>query len=71
MQPTSHHAVVVKSISYPFISPFVRDNYPQVHSRAANYTLRRVQAQFGWLKADWDQVWVESGCQSPGRVLWW
>ena len=33
-----------------FISPFLRDNDPQIHLPAANYILRRVQVQFGWLK---------------------
>ena len=48
--------IVVKSISYPFISLFLRDNDPQVHLPAANYMLRRIQVQFGWLKSDWNQV---------------
>ena len=55
----------------PVYWPFLRDNDPQVHLPAANYVLRRVQVQFGCLKSGWDQVWVGSGCQSPGRVLWW
>ena len=29
--PTSHLLIVVKSISYPFTSPFLRDHDPQVH----------------------------------------
>ena len=63
--------LLVKSISYPFISTFLRDNDPHVHLPAADYILRRVRVQFGRLKSGWDQVWVGSGCQSPGRVLRW
>ena len=68
---SSRLLIVIKSMSYPLISPFLRDNDPQVHLPAANCVLRRVQVQFGRLKSDWDQVWAGSGCQSPGRVLWW
>ena len=41
---------LVKSISYPFISPFLRDSDPHVHLPAANYIFRCVQVQFGWPK---------------------
>ena len=55
-------------MSYPFISPFLRDNDRQVHLPAATYILRRVQVQFGWLKSGWDQVWVGSGCQPSAKA---
>ena len=53
------------------MSLFLRNEDPHVHLSAANYILRRVQVQCGWLKSDWDHVWVGSGCQIPGTVLWW
>ena len=46
--PTSHHAIDWKSTLYPFISPFLRDDDPQIHLPAADYILPRVQVRFGW-----------------------
>ena len=57
-RPTSLHATVycfAKRMSHPFISPFLRDNDPQVHVPSANYTLGRIQVQFGGLRSGWDQ----------------
>ena len=62
-------SIVVTSISYPFISPSLRDNDPQAQLPAANEMLRRVQVQFGYLTSDWDKVLLGSGCQSPGIIL--
>ena len=45
----------------------MRGNDPQINLPVANF-IPRVWVQFGWVKSDWDQVWVGSGCQSRWKL---
>ena len=67
------------SMSLPFISLLAhfwgtlthRTTYTLASGNIYIYIRRRIRFRLGRLRSRWDQVWMASACQSPGRIMCW